>query len=181
MKFYELIHANNWLSIEMTLLDLYPDQFNMLEEYRNVFERLKNLEPEESKWRIILSEEEEDPDDDGEITTYIDVSGQDGTKDENGTIISYALEFTEWKEWLGMDIDTQTFENFTELEIIAHCLYEMTFVGFDEDEIQGELRSFDKTVEEYKNLTEEEKQQRTISLEDLLKLLDENDESSEIE
>jgi len=57
------------------------------------------------------------------------VSGQDGTKDEQGRTIGYAIEFTEWKQWLGMDIASVTLKRFLELEIITHCLYEMTFIG----------------------------------------------------
>jgi hypothetical protein len=179
MKLYDLIKSNNWLSVELTLLQLYPDQVKMIYEYRKVFENLKNIEPKESKMRIVLTEHDCDPDDESEINTYVDVSGQDDKKDENGRIISYALEFTEWKKWLGMDISSETLKNFSELEIIAHCLYEMTFIGYDEEEIQEERKSLDKTIDEYKNLTEEEKKQRTISLEDLIRQLEDKKGSSE--
>lgn len=77
-----------------------------------------------------------------------------------------------------MTISQATLENFSELEIIAHCLFEMTFIGFDKEEIQEELKSLNKTVEDYKNLTEEEKNQSTISLDELKASLD-NDEDIE--
>jgi hypothetical protein len=172
MKLQDLIKSNSWLSIELTLLQLYPDQDKMLDEYRSVFENLKSIEPGDSKMRIVLTEHGCDPDDESEIKTYVDVSGQDDTKDENGRKISYAIEFTEWNKWLGMAITPETLKNFSELEIIAHCLYEMTFIGYDEEEIQEERKSLDKTIEEYKNLTEEEKKQKTISLDELKGRLD---------
>jgi len=173
MKLYDIIKSNSWLSVELTLLQLYPDQAKMLDEYRNVFENLKYLEPEDSKMRIELTEHDYDPDDDGEIETYVDVSGQDDTKDENGRTISYAIEFTEWKKWLGMSMAPETLKNFSELEIIAHCLYEMTFIGYDEEEIQEELKSLERTIEELKNLTEGERKEKTISLDEFKRRLDE--------
>lgn len=47
MKLKDLIKSNNWLSVELTLLQLYPDQKGIIDEYRNVFEKLKFLESEE--------------------------------------------------------------------------------------------------------------------------------------
>ena len=178
MKLQDLIKSNSWLSVELTLLQLYPDQDKMLDEYRSVFENLKSIEPVDNKMRIVLTEYDCDPDDESEIKTYVDVSGQDDTKDENGRIISYAIEFTEWNKWLGMDITPVTLKYFSELEIIAHCLYEMTFIGYGEEEIQVERKSLDKTIEEYKNLTEEEKKQKTISLDELKRRLDKKKGSS---
>lgn len=78
-----------------------------------------------------------------------------------------------WENWLGMGLAPETLENFSELEIIAHCLYEMTFCGYEQDEIQKQIDTINKTVEEYKNLTDEEKKEQTISLNDLKKKLDE--------
>lgn len=54
-----------------------------------------------------------------------------------------------------MGLAPETLENFSELEIIAHCLYEMTFCGYEQDEIQKQLASIDKTVEDFKKLTDE--------------------------
>jgi len=38
-----------------------------------------------------------------------------------------------------MDISEESLADFSEKEIIVHCLYEMTFVGFSEEEIQKVL------------------------------------------
>ncbi len=78
-----------------------------------------------------------------------------------------------------MELAPETLEKFTELEIIAHCLYEMTFCGYDQDEIQAQLTSINSLAEECRNLSEEEKDQQTIPLEDFLKELDENNDDQE--
>lgn len=75
-----------------------------------------------------------------------------------------------------MGIDKLTLKEFTELEIIAHCLYELTYAGYDEIEIQEEFDKIKGTQEEYKNLTVEEKKAKTISLDELTKRLDESKE-----
>lgn len=68
---------------------------------------------------------------DGE--NYVDVSGVNpsdlpSTPEVNN---SYVLEFTSWPKWLGMQVDKEAFEQFTEPGILTHILFEMTFPGFD--------------------------------------------------
>ncbi len=172
MKLNNLIKSNHWLSIELTLLQLYPDQHEMIEEYRNVFNILQMLEPEDNDMNIVLTEYDCDPNFESDKTTYIDVSGRKNTVDPNWLTESYAIEFVAWSKWLGMELAPETIKNFSELEIIAHCLYEMTFVGYEEDEIQEKLKSIEKTAEEFKNMTDEEKKKQTIPLDELIKRLD---------
>jgi len=175
IKLYDLIKSNNWLSVEMTLRRLYPDQKSMTDEIRNVFEKLKFLEPEESDMTIVLTEYDSDTDDDSEIETYVDVSGRKKENDNNSLTDSYAIEFVVWKKWLGMDLLTETTNNFNELEIIAHCLYEMTFYGYTEEEIKVQFDTINDSIEEYKNMTEDEKKENTITLDELMKRIDEKE------
>jgi hypothetical protein len=174
MILHDLIKSNHWMSVQLTLIRLYPDQEFIIDEYRNIFEKLQNSEPEIFDMKIVLHEYDCDSDDENENQTYVDVSGENDSKDEFGRTISHAIEFVEWKKWLGMGLAPETLKNFSELEIIAHCLYEMTFIGYDEEEIQDQFLSLSQTVEDFKNLTDEEKSQKTISLEDFLKKENDN-------
>ena len=72
-----------------------------------------------------------------------------------------------------MSLAPETLENFKELEIISHCLHEMTFCGYEEEEIQQQFDSINKTIDDYKNLTDEEKKQQTIPLDEFKKKMDE--------
>ncbi len=178
MKLSELIKSYNWLSVELTLIKLYPDQNQMLDEYRKVYEKLKVTEPADyDELEIILTEYDSDPDFESDKETYVDVLGQKKNSDLNDISNSYAIEFLEWDKWLGMDLALQTTKNFSDLEIIAHCLYEMTFIDYDEDVIQQQLKSLTDTVEEYKKLTDEERKQKTISFEELKRRLDDKKDS----
>ena len=169
MKFAELIRTNNWLSVGMTFLNLYPDQIGNIEGYKNVFGRLQALELEEGEFQIEIKQEYDD--ETGE-ESHVDVYGIEKNANENQITDCLAIEYTPWKEWLGMDVSLESLRKFNELEIISHCLYEMTFAGYDEDEIKNQLLSITKEVEDYKNMTEEEIKANTISLDDLLREID---------
>ena len=180
MKFSTLIKSHHWLSVEITFLNLYPDQKESIDAYRIVFDRLQILEPVIDEMLIVLSEHPCDIDEQNDSAdTYVDVSGRKLIPEPDSITDSYALEFVKWENWLGMELAPETINNFNELEIIAHCLYEMTFCGYDQEEIQTQLASINSTAEEYQNLSDEEKNQVTISLEDFLKELDENSDDQE--
>lgn len=51
----------------------------------------------------------------------------------------YAIEFLDWSEWLDMEIAPETEAMFSDVEIIAHCLWEMTFVGYNRAEIREQF------------------------------------------
>ena len=56
MNLHDLIKSNNWLSTRMTLLDLYPDQKEITDEYRSVIENLELVEPVNDEMLIVLTE-----------------------------------------------------------------------------------------------------------------------------
>jgi hypothetical protein len=172
MKFGEIVKSNNWLSVELTLLKLYPDQIESIEAYQEVFDKLQDLDPVDNKIEIVIEQEiDEETQELGMGNVYgIDYSLV------NEITNGVALEFTKWDKWLGMKIKKLTQKEFTELEIISHCLYEMTYAGYDEDEIQDEFLTIKGIANDYKSLTPEEKELRTTSLDNLIKKLDEEEE-----
>lgn len=176
MTFNDLVKSHYWLSIELTLLDLYPDQKEIIEEYKNVFGVLQTLQPVKNDMLIVLKEYASEPDENCN-DTYVDVSGRKLSPNEDSITDSYAIEFERWENWLGMELAPETIRHFNELEIIAHCLYEMTFCGYEQEDIQEQFDSIQKTADEYKNLSEEEKNEKTISLDDFLRSLEQGDES----
>jgi hypothetical protein len=159
MKFYEIIRSNNWLTVELTFSKLYPDQKQSIENYRLVYEALKFLQPVYSDIKIVLYQYF---DDDGQ-PSVVDVSGINPNPEPDDITNGFALEFTSWDKWLGMDINSLTLKEFTELEIICHCLNEMTYAGFDEEDIQAEISKLKSIVDEYEAMTPKEKAKYTIS------------------
>jgi hypothetical protein len=167
MNFKSLLRQHSWLSIEAILFDLYPDEENNSSGYREVYEKLLLLHAGDSQMSIVVKNCKDDFD--GE--EYVDVSGIHQHPQSQEERCSYAIEFRPWKEWLGMQIHPNSLSDFSELEIIAHCLYEMTFVGFKEEDIQEELQRINQISEDYKNMSDEEKKANTTSLDDIIEEL----------
>ena len=176
MKLIELIRQNSWLSVELTLLNIYPEEKKNISGYEEIFGQLETMPVIETEMIIVIKRVIDDYDKE----EYIDISGRkkNEQKDQEEQEISYALEFTPWSNWLGMQIDKNSIKNYTELEIISHCLFEMTFAGFEENEIQEEINKINDTIDEYKSLTEEEKKTKTISFEDFKRQM-EDEENNE--
>lgn len=49
----------------------------------------------------------------------------------------YSMMASPWGEWLGLTISPETLEQYSYAEIIAHCLYEMTWFGGSEAEVDA--------------------------------------------
>ena len=165
MKLFELIQTNNWLSVEFTLLNMYPDQKKNIESYKGIYAQLQQAVPLNTNMQIVLTQYF---DEETNEKSNVDVSGFKETNPNE----SYAIEFVLWKKWLGMTITEIIMAQFNELEIISHCLYEMTFVGYSEEEIKEQFSGIKCAIHEYKNMTDEKKKENTKSLDDLLKELD---------
>lgn len=174
MTLKELIDQHHWLSVKYQLTQLYPNEQIQIDAYQDVYEQLKQLIPEPSDSTIRLTEITD------EDESYVSVDGYytDGRVDERSGNNALALDFTPWNQWVGMSVDAHTFGEFAELEIIAHCLYEMTFIAFDQEEIKEQLDDLNRTLDEYKNMTPEVRKNNTTSLEDFLKGLDSEAENN---
>ena len=175
MRFHSLIKSTNWLSVKATLLALYPEQIESIHAYEEVFSKLQTIEPQEVAIDIILTQHY---DDETLEPSCVDVSGINLNATEDDITIGLAIEFSPWNDWLGMGIDKSTLKEFTDLEIIAHCLYEMTYAGYDENEIKKELNEIKGIADEYENLTQEEKKEKTISLDELKKRLNKSNDTA---
>ena len=170
--FKKLLQTNAWFSVSAILLQLYPDEVDNISGYEDLYNKLLMMDEEDSAITIVVKQQKDDFD--GE--EYVDVSGKYEYPQNEEEMYSQAIEFTPWRQWLGMTISEESLSAFTELEIIAHCLFELTFVGFEVDEIQEKLEDINKDVEDYKSMTDEEKKANTTSIEDLFKDLENEEE-----
>lgn len=83
----------------------------------------------------------------------------------DGYVESYGYEFSQWKEILGYMVDEKMAEEFGTASYLSYILYEMTFIGYDEERRNQERQKLDdaiKELEEIKNLPEEEQHFHTI-------------------
>jgi len=157
---YDLIHGVSWDSIETVLQGHYQINDEGIENHRKVRERMMAMDPVSNPITIIFETYENDED------VEIKISGEDGTvlRDmpdfkymnipENDvralTPVRFGIEFKPWQKWLGMAVSPQTLQEFSPEEVVAHCLWEMTFISFDETEIQNTIEDLEKKVEDIK-------------------------------
>jgi hypothetical protein len=155
MNFKELLSKYEWDDVEPVLIKLYPDQEKNRAGYRQAFETLRTIQPVETKIRLAI----EDVLDEFTGEYHASVSGRDGTlmkdltppvpvdEEAGNREVSYGIELTDWAEWLDMEIEPETLSRYAEVDVIAHCLWEMTFFGYSQEDIK-------KTVEELERARE---------------------------
>lgn len=133
MRLKELINRYKWNEISSAIIRLYPDQKRGIQRYKKVLAVLCSIKPGETKWSIVI----EDCFDEDEQEYYVDVSAKNPGEQQ-----LYALDLTNWEEWLGMEISYRTLRKYSKLDIIAHCLWEMTWHGYE----QKDIENFNKEV-----------------------------------
>jgi hypothetical protein len=79
---------------------------------------------------------------------------------------NYAIEFTRWEQTANYKISTTTLKNYRPDEIVAHYLWEITFIGYTQEPIQKELKKLNNTVKRIK-----EGKEKMIPWEDVKKNL----------
>lgn len=140
----ELLKKHSVRHIEKKLLELFPEEeyFIKNEEYLNLIKKLLRIKPTKSNLSIIVEKVN------FEFYNGVDVSGIDKSKEDN---VRHGLQLTPWDIWLGMEIDKKSFENFSEIEVLAYCLDEMTYFGFDEEEKIKTSNKIEKMIEDIEN------------------------------
>lgn len=139
VTFKEVVKRNQWEDVKKTLLTLFPDQIKSINGYEHVFKELQRLEPTSNEENfVIVMRLVEDGED-----SYYDIAGR-----KKGDMESYALDFTPWEEWLGFFCDEKSIQTQGDLAFIVHCLWEMTFDGFEQSQIQESLEELKKRAEE---------------------------------
>jgi hypothetical protein len=149
MTLYDLLDAYEFEDIEDTFVILYGNKYvRNAVGYEEVFETLKEIEDVGlSDYKIVItfvddSEELED--------RYHHVNGKCDSEEH-----SVSLSLSPWKEWLGMKIDEYTFSRYSGREILCHCLWEMTYYGYNENAIRKFIEELDtQEYQEYQNINE---------------------------
>jgi hypothetical protein len=133
-----------------TIIELYPDQEKNREGYINMMHELRetpcSTEPITMFIEINAVTEEESFG--GE--SYIDVSGRDPGGDD-GLKTSWAIEYTDWSIWLAMEVVCVDFDDprcDTNLKLLAHCLWEMSWAGYTQKEVKEQAEEILERSEE---------------------------------
>ena len=188
MKFKEMVDRVDWKDVEAVLLrDYYSDDHLVdMNPYKIVLDEIRLLKPQDSEGMRLYVETVKDGDDE-----YIHVFGRDGKllkessdfeymdidpdSDTANTEVTYALEMESWEKWLDMNIETKVMAEFSIVEIVAACLYEMTFLGLTQEKIEEKREELSKRIKDFEEAKDdpEKMKENFISWDEVKKKLKE--------
>lgn len=129
-RFYDLLFNVSFDVVFKLICTWVPDQVKNRAGYYDVFHTLKQLKPKKHNLGDLFIQLT------GEKNRGIELPDVNGADINSNSKIKYGLEFTSWQNWISMFITKETLENFSGEEIVAACLYELTFFGFTEETIK---------------------------------------------
>lgn len=130
-------------NVKEALLRLYPDQRKAINGYKHVFQTLRLMTARYNKEGMVIDIRRVGRG----RNAYFSVSGMCLKIDIQQ---SYALEYTPWSTWLGCEVAQNVLKKMSKEEIIAHCLWEMTFMGFTQNKIRAKRNALKKQVKDIK-------------------------------
>ena len=177
----QIVGSVDWDEVEFALVRLYPDAEDSLEGYHKVFAKLRDLAPTANMMRIAIQMTFRPEIDDA---PFLEVVGRDGSLNRDqpdfphlGKPVDspfalaeteFALELHPWSEWLGMAVDALTLIEHDRPEIVAHCLHEMTFFGFDEKTVEAQRAEIERRADAVRAMSDEERNRTSVPLEQVM-------------
>jgi hypothetical protein len=138
MKFSEIVSRYAWPEVEPVYHRLYPKEKRRRKKPREAFDYIRSVKPADANMRIYIEFQ------DDEEGGYHNVSGKDGSLREDGEEERFGLFLVDWDEWLGMEIGADTLEKYSELEILCHIFWEMTWCGYSMEKVEKFRKRLDR-------------------------------------
>jgi hypothetical protein len=120
--------------------------------YNKVQDILANIEPVETEYTIHVDYVEEEfgrPLEDYEKYHHV------FAKKEGEPDMTYSLGFSPWAEWAGCTIAKETLKKYKKADIVTHCIYDMTFYGWTEEETQKQAKELQERIDDMERWREE--------------------------
>ena len=151
----DLVKEIPFEEVKERLYVLYPGYMNSIKGYEKVYKLLLKKRPTKSTTIIGIDwVKDEDADGGG----YWDVHGEEPNDDTK-----WALDLNSFSKWLGFTIGPEVPLRKNKATLLAHILWEMTFHGFSDKEVQKLTRYLKRTMksikegkEEFREITEED-------------------------
>lgn len=142
LRFAELLEQVDFNNVWNVFSKLYPELADGYKTYRVVFDKLRRMVPHKHNLNDIFISITKETESDG--TVWHDVHGVN-----LGKPIRYSIEFEPWNNWISYFFTQETLDSLTANEIVAHCLWEMTFYGYDEQTVHNSLVDLENSIDEY--------------------------------
>ena len=139
----QLLAQVEWPEIKAALCNQMGVEPAAISSHQKVYEHILSLPACPSGFALVIARQE-----DGGNDGSIEVSARwtrpvseapteirQALLDE-GPDTCFGFELEPWQNWLGLLVDQDTRQVFSPAEIVAGCLWEMSYVAFDEEAIQ---------------------------------------------
>jgi hypothetical protein len=123
------------------LFELYPDQKKSLKGYKITLKELRSAKPKKGNMKVTIETVPDDLAEKDEPKEFVSVSGY-----LRGSNTRYGIGLDSLEILLGMEVTKKTFKNFTELDILAYWLWEITFYGYSSKQKEKVLADLKKSV-----------------------------------
>ena len=144
-RFVDAIHQLSWEEVEVALQKVVekPETVYL---YKSVWEELIRLTPTiDDDPLIIAVQPKREKNEDGKEEIYYNVCGLNS---KNGT--PYGIEYTLWDKWLGWFCHQGQLDKLGAPLFIAHCMWEMTFLGMNQAAVQQKIDELEEVENMYK-------------------------------
>jgi len=141
--FMDIVRVCSFKGVKEALLRFYPEHKKNINGYKDVFETLRLMRPRYSNEGMVIDIRRVGR---GK-NAYFAVSG---ICVEDDIEQLYALEYTPWSKWLGYEVSQKLLKKMSKDDIVAHCLWEMTFAGFTQEKIRRKISALKKQVQDIK-------------------------------
>jgi hypothetical protein len=138
MIFRDLLDIIGKTDIQMYFQEI-ESEVPYIDKYIELFENLRNHVVEENDLELLVVKQKDYFE--GQIS--LEVFGYSYIDKEH-----YALDFMERSRWLGSSVNQKSLDTFGVTCFVCECLYEMSFISFDEGKIEEERNILDERVRE---------------------------------
>ena len=183
----DLLKRNDPETVADRIAALYPGQASMRDDYLAQYLKCLHLEPVADSPQMTLvvrvcpAEPEFDEEDSVDIAGSTGQSRRQYYLEDNGPDAhmhnpedphwdepeSFGLSFTPWNKWCAMPFSDESLTKFSEVDLLAHALWEMSWHGFDEIAIEERLEGIKRSADECRDGTQE-----SYTAEEFLKIMD---------
>lgn len=138
----EVVRSVAWADVAAVLRRAYPAAAAEMGALEEAWQELCAMEPLASRLVIVVrpyAEGEEFAEDIARGAAVVNGIEHRPAAAAAGPGLPFNLSCTPWQKWLGMELAADAVQRYTAPELAAHCLAEMTFMGFTQADIQARV------------------------------------------
>lgn len=144
----EVVRSVDWADVAAVLRRAYPAAAVEMGALATAWQELRAMEPLASRLVIVVrpyapcEEFAEEAARGAAVVSGVEPRPAEvaaASRDAAGTSLPFNLSCTPWEKWLGMELAADAVQRYTAPELAAHCLAEMTFMGFTQAEIRARV------------------------------------------